>query len=85
MYLISTLNREIDGYEIIAIGTKKELEIELDKLRKSVWHNEDGTRKMFSDIYADTIAKNAKIVTIAVAKKEYKIDDIDYQIFVEKL
>lgn len=84
MYLVSTLNSQLDGWEIIASGTKKELELEMNKLEKSVWYNEDGSQKAFSDIYADTMSKNARIVSKEVAKREYKIDDLDYSAFIER-
>lgn len=84
MYLVSTLNSELDGWEIVASGTKKELELELQALGKSVWHNKDGSKKSFSDIYADTMYKNAKIVSKEVAKRGFKINDFDYQDFIER-
>lgn len=83
MYLISTLNSQLDGWKIISSGTKKELELELYKLDKSIWYNEDGSPKAFSDIYADTISKNARIVSNKVAKMQYKIDYLDYLAFIE--
>ena len=84
MYLVSTLNSQLDGWEIVASGTKKELELELDALGKSVWYNKDGSQKAFSDIYADTMYKNAKIVSKEVAKRDYKINKYDYSAFIER-
>lgn len=63
MYLLTTINLEECGWEISAKGDKKEMEQALEDLKRKVWYNEDGSKKMFSDIYDDTRAKNAVIVT----------------------
>ena len=54
MYLVTTINSETNGWDIIAIGNKKEVEKAREELvQKSI----DG------DIYDDTRNKNAKILT----------------------
>ena len=63
MYLLTTINVEECGWEIVTSGTKEECQKEMDNLKKKVWFNSDGSQKMFSDIYDDTRAKNAIIVS----------------------
>lgn len=65
MYLITTINLEECGWEIVEKGTKSECEAAREDFIKKVWHNEDGSKKMMSDIYDDTRAKNCEIVTNA--------------------
>jgi len=64
MYLITSINAEEQGYELVIINSSKaECEKEYEAMQKKVWFNEDGTQKAFSDIYDDTRAKNAKVLT----------------------
>ncbi len=64
MYLLTSINVRESGYEIIvANDSKKKCEESLKAMIKKVWFYEDGTQKMMSDIYDDTRAKNAIIVT----------------------
>lgn len=71
MYLITTINLEECGWEIVEKGTKAECEAARDELQRKVWHNEDGSKKMMSDIYDDTRNKNAEIVTNAVCAARF--------------
>ena len=64
MYLLTSINVQESGYEIVVPhSSKKECEEALDELQRKVWYNNDGTQKMMSDIYDDTRAKNAIIVS----------------------
>jgi hypothetical protein len=63
MYLITTVNALECGWEIVTKGNRKECEKAQADLTYKVWHNADGTQKMFSDIYDDTRAKNSRILT----------------------
>lgn len=69
MYLLTTINLQECGWEIAAIGNKKECEVALEKIRHAIWHDQDGNKMPFSDIYADTRYKNAEIVTNKIAAK----------------
>ncbi len=72
MYLLTSINQEMCGYEIvIANGTKKECESELANMQYKVWHNADDSLKAFSDIYDSTRSVNAEIVTNKEAARLY--------------
>lgn len=64
MYLLTSTNVQESGYEIVVANDSKAVCNEkYEELQKKVWFNEDGSKKMFSDIYDDTRAKNAFIVS----------------------
>jgi len=61
-YLISTINSQIEGWEIIEKGTKKECQKALQNLPSN------------GDIFVQTFFKNAKIVCKTKAKKLINIE-----------
>jgi hypothetical protein len=67
-YLISTTNAQVEGYSIYGRGTKKEME-QLSLTHESF---QDKT-ELHSDIYAQTLDKNARVVSKTIAKKTYKL------------
>jgi hypothetical protein len=67
-YLISTTNSQVEGWSIFGQGTKKEME-QLSLTHESF---QDKT-ELHSDIYAQTLDKNARVVSKTTAKKTYKL------------
>lgn len=66
--LVSTINAAVNGWTVYAEGTKAQCERALD------------TDPQFNgtDIYADTLRKNAKIVSKTKAQREFKADSDFY-------
>ncbi len=68
-FLISTTNAAVNGWSVYGRGSKREME----ELRDSHPAFIDKTPQ-HRDIYAQTLAKNARVVSKTKARKVYKID-----------
>lgn len=68
-YLISTTNAQVEGWYIFGQGSKKEME-QLSLTHESF---QDNTER-HSDIYAQTLSKNSKVISKTTAKRVYKLD-----------
>lgn len=66
-YLLSTINSRVNGWRAYHKGSKKECEEAIDTLREM-----RGT-----DIYADTLRKNAVVVSKTTARLKYKYNEDD--------
>ena len=68
-YLISTTNSQVEGWSIFGTGTKKEMEA-LSLTHKSF----QDLSETHTDIYAQTLDKNSRVVSKNKAKQIYKIN-----------
>ena len=68
-FLISTVNSQVEGWHIFGQGSKNEME-------KLILNHESfqDNSETHSDIYAQTLCKNARVVSKTKAKRIYKID-----------
>lgn len=68
-YLISTTNAQVEGWSIFGQGAKKEME-QLSLTNESFQDNTE----LHTNIYAQTLDKNSKVVSKTTAKRVYKLD-----------